>query len=279
MAKQNDDQLRGEDEETDTHPLSGIQHPFPTDEQEEQPAKPADAAAEPAPAEEPTEAAEPEKPDETTAQAAPEPAETNTLSPKDAAQEPAPSTPSSPAPTPEAAKPVAEPPKPPEPNPIVKELSEVNARIESDDFDPYSKEGRQDLAKLARLEADLQFHRYQEAQEVFSQAADRSGKTISEVRQTWQDCYKKAAGKWGDGEVARAVATEAFEAATATKAKSEPTPTPTPKAAPTQVRRAPATAIPRGVTPSRPPPPKQLDEQEEFVSRHRGNGVASLIND
>lgn len=195
--------------------------------------------------------------------------ETAPAEPKEPETEPEPEKPAKPA-----AKKAAEPEEKPERerdeagrfvSPLEKRLADLESKIDADDFDPYSKEGKQIIKEHARVAGQVAAMPANE-NAVFADYADRYDLTTKEARAAWKETIKSLPDKYKNDQGAANYAYEqklaALQAEKAEKSAAATTVTtpaplpPKPKAKGTPVIAA-GQVLPRGVGSVPPQPPTE----------------------
>ncbi len=194
-------------------------------------------------------------------------------------------------PDPEAKKPPTveerKPPAQPHPDPLDAQIAALEATIQSDEFDPYSAEGKQAQIQHNRLCAKAEVRdearRQAEVDATFEYARSEYKVEPDRAKNIWKEEYAKAEAKYQDPKVANAVATERWlDRLTAIKngSKGPEAKDARPRAtAPTPITAAGAKVAP----PSRtgvPPAPRAKTDEEELVEHQRKyvpGGIKSLV--
>lgn len=77
-------------------------------------------------------------------------------------------------------------------NPIQSELTRVTALINADEFDPFSKDGKQIMMQRQDLAADLRVHQINEQQAFWKREAKSANTTVDALQTVWDDAKDEA---------------------------------------------------------------------------------------
>lgn len=135
-------------------------------------------------------------------------------------------------------------------------LDELEAKIDDDAFDPFSKDGKSVIKEHARVVARVENEPTREVT-VWTQLSEEHDMTVKELKQQWTETLKSMPEKFKGNEAAE---TYAFEQRIAgiKAARSQPKPKPAPNTGTPVIAKG--QVLPRGAG-SVPPQPKPVDNR------------------
>lgn len=164
-------------------------------------------------------------------------------------------------------KPVVKPAaKAPAEDPSIKALAVVTAKIEADDFDPYSPDGRKALLEHSTLSARVEANRVADAVNSWEIAEEEHDIPAKDLRKMWRDSQTEVIQELGEANLGAATLLWKQKVAAAKAVKPAETHKPKGKAvAPTPITAKGGRTVPPATRATPPQPKDNLSDEDELV--------------
>lgn len=166
-------------------------------------------------------------------------------------------------------KPVAEKPKQEfKTDPHIAQLKAIEAKIQAEDFDPYSKDGKQAYLDHANLAAQVQANYVASAAASWEIAEDEHGIPARQLQKMWRDARDEVRQELGrDSEDAATILWKQKVAAAKNKIPAKVVSGNKPTVAPTPITASGGRTVPPAARAVPPQPKEDMSDEDELVSK------------